>query len=293
MCRITTISDYLERIKEINILLRNDNVEFERPIYYYRGEDECFPTIISSLYQLRNKCDYTIELVESKLIEEAKIRFPEIVSECTDNVEMLIKFQHYGLPTRLLDVTSNPLIALYFACKENGKETDGRVLICKNIITPYKEVQAIGTILGSYGFDTIHALAKKVKYDPVFANVDSEKIVFFLQQMIDKPLLFRAPQINPRIKVQQGAFVFTPLKTIILVQNDSVEVKDNESGGLNSAFHTEKTLIIDKKSKKTILDDLDIMGYNEATIFPEEEHKMHYIKDHYLRFSEYNWKLDL
>ena len=100
-------------------------------------------------------------------------------------------------------------------------------------------------------------------------------------------------QINPRIKVQQGSFVFTPLKTIIPVHNDSADVKDNESGELESAFHMDKTIIIDKDSKKTILDDLDIMGYNEATIFPEEEHKMHYIKDHYIRFSEYNWQLDL
>ena len=36
--------------------------------------------------------------------------------------------QHYGSPTRLLDITANPLVGLYFAC-ESHFEIDGKVSI--------------------------------------------------------------------------------------------------------------------------------------------------------------------
>ena len=66
---------------------------------------------------------------ESKIYHELIINCPDDFEKCHTHLEKLVKMQHYGLPTRLLDITRNPLVALYFACESNPESYGELVLI--------------------------------------------------------------------------------------------------------------------------------------------------------------------
>ncbi|MBE4267476.1 FRG domain-containing protein [Vibrio parahaemolyticus] len=82
-----------------------------------------------------------VSTVENQLNEEFKrLSAPVLDAENTPKTsfEWLFLAQHYGLPTRLLDWTSNPLVALYFAV-ESEDDQDGMVYATKQIVSDQYE----------------------------------------------------------------------------------------------------------------------------------------------------------
>lgn len=57
--------------------------------------------------------------------------YPYTRVEPKDDMDILFLAQHYGLKTRLLDWTTNPLIALYFACSTEGESSQDGIIYFK------------------------------------------------------------------------------------------------------------------------------------------------------------------
>lgn len=103
---MNTISKFLKKIQDtINV----SQINLEEYEIYYRGESKNYPTTIPSVFRERYLQN------EHKIFRELELRYPNIFDNAKSTIDKLTIMQHYGLPTRLLDFTTNPLLALYMA----------------------------------------------------------------------------------------------------------------------------------------------------------------------------------
>jgi len=116
--KITRVVDF---VKVINKIKWDANCDL-----FFRGHDKVIKNIEPSLYG-REPWKNLWEK-EAEIYNDAIAHCPQEFVHCGNTIETLVKMQHYGIPTRILDVTRNALVALFFACWREPKKT-GEVVI--------------------------------------------------------------------------------------------------------------------------------------------------------------------
>lgn len=224
---------------------------------------------------------------ESKIYQELLINCPDDFEKCHSHLEKLVKMQHYGLPTRLLDITRNPLVALYFAC-EGNLDTYGELVLISAENHEIKYPQSdTASILASLPTFTVEDQREfyRLANDPEIGGLEFERGTSKLIQEVrlEKPsfqssikredilnsYIVFALKNNNRIVKQDGAFILCGLNGEV---NSLEEFRYREQG-------KKIVLLIEKKEK--ILEQLESFSINRATLFPEIECVAEYLKKKY------------
>ena len=210
--------------------------------------------------------------------------------------DKLVRMQHYGLPTRLLDVSQNALVALYVATDpgpHRSKPTNG-------VVTAFSVPREHEKYFDS---DTVSCLAnlanmtseekaeisrlrkslKELPEDEQITRFNEDGVIKRLHKFVRSEKPYFQPIINPidlfvpyyvhpkmsnrRILAQSGAFILygiDPSKKIYL------------------PYKIEETrFLVPQKAKKPIRKALANLGINESTLYPEIDKAAARIKNSY------------
>jgi len=270
---IKTIGEFITKLEKLNIT-QNDTL-------FFRGEAKEHSAIVPSIYTKNEWIEN-----EDKIFKEFILRNPnDFINEKT-TFEKLVKMQHYSLPTRLLDITSNPLIALFFACERYQNEEDGHLVVFSipDKDTKYYDSDTVSVIsnISRRPIDKLdigNLNNKKKKFNStseiqyLLHEIKEEKPYFkdIIKKEHMQKVVFVKPLLNnARIIKQDGAFL---LFGINQQKRECAEIPEN---------YILQTIPIDKNSKKTIMKNLEILGISKDKIYPEMDTTASYLKEKFL-----------
>ena len=279
---MSKVNSFIEYWKEIQDLKKRC---CEDEVLYFRGQYDVKFLLTPTAFRQKKKDE------ESRIYHETMVDYPEQFTR-REHLSNLTKIQHYGGISRLLDITENPLSALYFAVEE-GKNIDGRVFVFKvnkkDILhhtsdkalmlscLPYfndKDRQAIKDFVEN-NKDKIDD--RKIKDNDVMIRflheIKSEFPAFepaIIGEHLLKSYFVACYKDNERLKVQSGAFIIFGL--------DKTECTNRENEAIK--------IDIAAAAKPEILADLRLMGIDSSTVYPDFERGVFMKRLKYAKFTD-------
>ncbi len=308
---INNISKFMKKLNKVKDLERyknlekgNENIDKFTIDLFYRGHSNKQYELVPSVERLSQQLEINVCALEDTLINKAKNEFPTLFSETDNPLDLLVKLQHYGIPTRLLDITANPLVALYFACEDkNNPENnnkDGEIFIIGNQYETYFDNTLHHDIAKYMGRSDIFA-AQAVHIKDFYIEIanrrkhntlDIEKYIVVnqgehaIKKMLEDIYFIYPPRLFERLYLQQGHFIlslnnysFKVLKKVRKKRKEQNVIKyiQNENK-LSPIPKDHKNIIacyiIPAESKKHLLEELKMLNITESTLFHDDVDKV-------------------
>lgn len=271
-----TLTEFVMQVCQIKNQMIQGGNEHNESILFRGQANEAFELIPSIA---RPVLTGNLISEERNLIELAMLKLPDVFKADMRPLERLALLQHYGIPTRLLDVTENALVALYFACCSNNAN-NGEIIIFKSNdskVTPLPISEAIcdsyrfatsGTFLTDF-YDNIINQPYYLEHQLLYKSyiTDSSQKTLWVEQYCDKPHFTHAPIRSLRQQVQRGRYLlfandYNPISSSeAFFEADIVPISKNDDSMIVGRIQ------IPSDAKKSLLHDLDIFGVSKSSLF--------------------------
>ena len=291
-------------VREVFDLIRSDGSRFPKgeASYYFRGENQNFKVpnevprykTIPGIYREDGHLEH-----ESDFFNEALRTYPEEFSRDKSTFEILTRMQHYGYPTRLLDVTSKLMTAVGMV---SNKGYDLQDYSNQN---GFIHVYRVKTDRIKYGTsDTVTALSNlarlksnHVTFDEeglryLGAECKNERAGFFVEEGTEitkalrrdlKKVFCVKPMVNNiRVDFQLGEFFLFGCNE----QKKCLDATFDECHYDNPAAATEGIaeiglIMMTPQAKKDAREMSDYLDIGEHRLYPDFQHHSQALKERY------------
>lgn len=240
--RVKKLSGYISAIKRVSKTLKCDSIDI-----WYRGiSDDSYNLVPGIIWRNIDESHH------SGILEDWLNTYILYSNETyNDGYDVYALAQHYGLPTRLLDWTTSPLTALFFALEKEEKR-EKRIVWS---ISPSRLNQI------STGWDGHFSISDKFLRNKYELDKYLPEPLSGLQtkELKKGPIALRVQPKNRRISSQKGCFT---LHGTSKDDVDKILSADRES-------QIVKIEINGSATRNNLLNEIRLMGITEDSIFQD------------------------
>ena len=238
--RVAVTEREIATIQDLLLALEDDNNGYGGSIWY-RGQASFAWSLVPGYMRYSNAPS------ESTLLKRFKQSAAMLVDSAPGkSFDWLFWMQHYGVPTRLLDWSESPLVALYFAVEgwRGHVDTDAALWSLRpSELNKYANIDNTDEEFFIPSFDDVE-----------LANYTVESLNSRLRTTL-KPVATIATRNNSRIQAQHGVFT--------IHHNDPIGIED-----VGDRSHVIKYKI-PSACRESLFKQLSLLGITKFQMFPE------------------------
>lgn len=293
--KIESFQDFKNKLESF----REDN---EGKRLFFRGEGGLFDYRVPSIY--RNGYQ-EVAMHSDRFYSELLSNLGDLDLLKEPRTTQLSRLQHFNAPTRMLDITTNPLVALYFAVEENNNEDHklffyavdpseikyefGHTALLKSSVN-WMNQEIVHEFISNYipgeenkdlGDRFLKELNEVSNSSLQFTNLDS------IHEDLTSATFVEFVKESTRMKNQSGAFILP--SHITRLENDD----KNQNKHLDEIIKEQvpkkqyKELIVKNEKIEEIRKYLSVLGINSGYIYPDIENYSKYLIDAHYNSNEY------